>query len=215
MDLPVALLRNLLQFRTRQASGDEDLDGALADLVTAIQAAVPSFRGMAITMHDGVQPATLTLAHDGGPIETSLRLPFISLDPGLRAPGRIVFWAGRPGAFVDLAADLGYALKTPIIIGRPDPATPAGRDGYDSSARDDARRDHRDGLSSIVLDADLPPYPPVLEVSGLDRQGTVSRAIGLLIDQGHDPDEALDVLARRAAATGLEPHVYAARLLES
>ena len=50
-------------------------------------------------------------------------------------------------------------------------------------------------------------------LSGLDQLSTVNRAVGMLIDQGHEPDEAVKVLHRDAAAAGVEPHVYAAQLL--
>jgi hypothetical protein len=50
-------------------------------------------------------------------------------------------------------------------------------------------------------------------VTGLDDLSTINRAAGILIDQGHEPDQAHAALRRHAAAAGVETHVYAARLL--
>ena len=41
----------------------------------------------------------------------------------------------------------------------------------------------------------------------------VERAIGIMIDHGHHPDHAHATLRRQAADAGVEPHLYAARLL--
>jgi hypothetical protein len=71
---------------------------------------------------------------------------------------------------------------------------------------------HREGHESIVLDADLPPATLVSRLIGLDDVSTINRAIGMLIDQGHHPDEAHATLHRHAVTAGVEPHIYAARL---
>ncbi|WP_344805580.1 hypothetical protein [Microlunatus ginsengisoli] len=170
---------------------------------------------MIITIFDGDQPITLArLPDEDDLIVTSLRLPFASLDAGNRTAGRIVFWAARPGAFVDLAADLGHALNAPTLIGRLEPTSRKGRDGNDRSEDDHVGADHRGGHASIVLDADFPPHTPPPGLSGLDQLSTINRAIGILIDQGHNPDEALRALQRHAAAADVEPYVYAAQLLK-
>jgi hypothetical protein len=41
----------------------------------------------------------------------------------------------------------------------------------------------------------------------------LNRAIGMLVDQGHDIEQAHNVLRRDAAAAGVETHIYAARIL--
>jgi hypothetical protein len=41
----------------------------------------------------------------------------------------------------------------------------------------------------------------------------MNRAIGMLVDQGHDIEHAHQLLRSDAAAAGVEPHVYAARIL--
>ena len=52
-------------------------------------------------------------------------------------------------------------------------------------------------------------------VTGLDDLSTINRAIGILIDQGHHPDQAHATLGQYAAAAGVAIHVYAARLLRT
>ena len=41
----------------------------------------------------------------------------------------------------------------------------------------------------------------------------IDRAVGVMLDQGHHPDDAPATLRRQAVAAGVEPHIYAARLL--
>jgi hypothetical protein len=53
----------------------------------------------------------------------------------------------------------------------------------------------------------------VSRLTGLDDVSTINRAIGILIDQGHHPDKAHATLHRHAVTAGVEPHIYAARLL--
>ena len=92
-----------------------------AALVTALRAAVASYRGMYLTVVEGDQPVSLSAFHstEDGAITTSLRLPFAALAPGFDVGSRVVFYAASPGAFVDLAADLGHALHAPIIFDCP------------------------------------------------------------------------------------------------
>ena len=63
----------------------------------------------------------------------------------------------------------------------------------------------------------MPPSPlasGMYELSGMSELSTVNRAIGVLIGHGQHPDQAADTLRRGALRDGLEPHSYAARLLE-
>jgi hypothetical protein len=50
-------------------------------------------------------------------------------------------------------------------------------------------------------------------LDGLDELSMVNRAVGILIDQGHHPNEAHATLRRQVAEAGVEPHLYGARLL--
>jgi hypothetical protein len=187
VDFPTVLLRDLLQFSSHVELDDDALGAPLASLVADLQVAVPSYRGLHLTMVDSGYPVSLTAflpLHDGDSITTSLRIGLAALGPGFD-DSSVVFYATTPGAFVDLAADIGYAL--PSL--------------------------HRDGHRLIALDADLPPPAAISGLVGLDELSTINRAVGILIDHGHHPHQANAALRRDAAAAGLEPHIYAARLL--
>ena len=210
MDFPTALLRDLLDL---SASVDDDLGGRLTALVTALRDAVPSYRGLHLTVDDHGQPVSLTsfLSTADGDVATSLRLPFNALSPEFHPQSRVIFYATTPGAFVDLAADLGHALHAPTMLGKlsPDPADdPAGLGQHD-----DGHHGHRGGDGVIVLDADLPPQTLVSQLTGAHEASTINRAVGMLIDQGHHPDDAHATLRRHASAAGVDMHIYAARFL--
>ena len=182
----------------------------MAALVTALRTAVPSYRGMYLTVVEDDEPVGLSAfdSTEDGAITTSLRLPFAALAPGFHVGSRVVFYAASPGAFVDLAADIGHALHAPIIF---DGLRPRLTESPEGDGQHGDR--HRDGHESIVLDADLPPATLVSRLTGLDDVSTINRAVGMLIDQGHHPDEAHATLHRHAVTAGVEPHIYAARLL--
>ena len=210
MDSPTALLRDLLHLSSSVELGEDDLGARLAALVTALRAAVASYRGMYLTVVEDDQPVSLSAfdSTEDGAITTSLRLPFAALATGFHVGSRVVFYAASPGAFVDLAADIGHALHAPIIFDGPKPRLTESPNGHGQHGDG-----HRDGHESIVLDADLPPATLVSRLTGLDDVSTINRAIGMLIDQGHHPDEAHATLHRHAVTAGVEPHIYAARLL--
>ena len=50
-------------------------------------------------------------------------------------------------------------------------------------------------------------------VIGLSEMSAVDRAVGIMIERGHDPDVAYDALIEQAAAEGVETHVYAVQML--
>ena len=222
MDLPTVLLRDLLQLSSYLELDDDALSGPLISLVEGLQAAVPSYRALHLTIVDTGQPVSLTAflpLHDGDSINTSLRVGFPALGPGFDGESCVVFYAATPGAFVDLAADLGYALETPIAMAR----IPAGFTGSTNGAgrhspdQCDGDRKHdlacRDGDRLIVLDADLPPPTMMSGLVGLDELTMINRAVGILIDRGHHPNLAHATLIGHATAAGVEPRIYAAQLL--
>lgn len=202
MDVPTALLRDLLDLGVAGVEGDAELGPRLTALVTALRAAVSSYCGLDLTVHDVIHPVSLTSfppTADGEEIATSLRLALVALSSGFDSQSRVIFYATVPGAFVDLAADLGHALRLPTLLPGDRTAHPGG--GGNGTA----------GL--IVLDADLPPPASVSRLSGLHEMSTINRAVGMLIDQGHHPDDAHTLLRQHAAAAGVDTHIYAARLL--
>jgi hypothetical protein len=152
-------------------------------------------------------------------LTTSLRVGFAALGPGFDGKSGVVFYAATPGAFVDLAADFGYALGTPIVTASAPATSIDNTDGVGrrGSGQCDDDTQHgpagRDGDQLIVLDADLPPPSAISGLVGLDELTMINRAVGILIDQGHHPNTAHTALLGHAAAAGVRPHIYAARLL--
>ena len=158
---------------------------------------MPSYCGLQLELRRDDQPVALTLMPPGaGAARASLRLVLTPLDVRLDPSSHIIWYATAPGAFVDLAADLSYALTLPLRT-----------DGVD---------DH-DG-ASVVVDGDLPgpsSSPELDGFSGLDRLASINRATGVLIARGHHPEHAPHVLRTAALAAGLAVHVYAIQLLDS
>jgi hypothetical protein len=205
VDLPTVLLRDLLHLTSNVFDDDPALKAPLLALVRDLSAAISSYRGLQLTIVENGQPVSLTafsVRQDGESISTSLRVPLPAFGSGFDSESRIVFYAGTPGALMDLAADFGYALNAPTITAAipSSPAAPTGDGQHDGP--------------SIVLDADLPPPTPTSGLIGLDELATINRAVGTLIEQGHQPDQAHATIRRHAAAGGLEPHIYAGQLLQ-
>ncbi len=185
MDFPHPLSEQLESLTKALADPGTDLQDITAALAAEVTAAVPSFLGLTMTLlHDG-RPVTVTaidadLAAAAG---ASLLLP---LDPlADAAPGSsVVFYAGRPGAFVDLAADTRYAysLDGDVVL---DPHL---------TTQQGAR----------------PVHPGV---NGTDTMTLINQAIGVLIARGHLPEEAHDELLARAAQHARGLHGAAEDLL--
>jgi hypothetical protein len=205
VDLSTGLISQLQELTASIGDNDHAVDGLLAALMVDLEVAVPSYCGLRLTITQAGFPVVLTaFAEREDIVATSLRLPLSLLDPALGVVhGRVVFYARTPGAFVDLAADLGYALGDP---GRMD------GESSDGHGRGFLRQINGD-RSSIELDADLPPPTRVSGLSGLADLSTINQAVGVLIANGHDPDDAHETLRRQAAAAGVAPHAWAIRML--
>jgi len=191
-----------------QLSVSNGLDGdTLADALLAftadLRAAVPSYLGLQLTIVENDRPVTLTEIKADRIATTSLRLPLAAVSPNVDPESWITLYAATAGAFVDLAADLGYSLNLPTATHAATGATGGSSDYHGQRVRD--RR--------IVLDADLPPSTAFSGLSGLDELSTINRATGILIGQGHHSDRAGDTLRRNALHKGLRPHTHAAQLL--
>jgi hypothetical protein len=188
---------------------DDALDESLAAFTAVVEVAVPSYLGLQMTIGQNGHPVTLTRITPHPTAATSVRLPLTALGPKFDSRSRVTLYAATAGAFVDLAADLSYALHLPTCTNR---STDVG-----SSDGDDQRHDRVGSDRQITLDADMPPSPlasGVYELSGLSELSIINRAIGVLIGQGQHPDDAADTLRRDAFREGLESHSYAARLLK-
>jgi hypothetical protein len=94
-----------------------ELEKSLTALTEAVKSAAPSYRGLALTLIIDKQPVTVTSAELGNTsdIATSLRLSLAWI-PSLNADSRITFYASTPGTFVDLAADLAFALDSDLRL---------------------------------------------------------------------------------------------------
>jgi hypothetical protein len=204
VDLPATLLAHIHDLAASIGEPDQDLNDTLVALSTALRSAAASYCGFQLTIVENQWPVTLTAfadAHDR-PVGTSLRLP-LALVSRVDGESRVVFFAGTPGAFTDLAADLSHALGGISV----DQATLV-VDGAEQ------RGTHVDGHRRVIqLDVDLPPRSRVPGLTGLAELTVLNRAIGMLVAQGHDIEQAHQLLRRDAAAAGVEPHAYAARIL--
>jgi hypothetical protein len=94
-----------------------ELEKSLTALTEAVKSAAPSYRGLVLTLIIDKQPVSVTSAEPGNTsdIATSLRLSLAWI-PSLSADSRITFYASTPGTFVDLAADLAFALDSDIRL---------------------------------------------------------------------------------------------------
>lgn len=97
---------------------DDTLADALTALVGHLDAAMSSYLGLRLSLVlDGI-PITFTAfssSRDGQPPVTSLRLTLPSLGPGFDPASQVMFYAGTPGTFVDLAADLAHLHGRPPV----------------------------------------------------------------------------------------------------
>lgn len=97
--------------RSELGSGDGTLEGSLSQVTAALEAAVPSYLGLQLTIFEHDHPITVTRIVTDRTAHTSLRLPLTALDPKSDPKSRIRLYAATAGAFVDLAADLSFVLR--------------------------------------------------------------------------------------------------------
>jgi hypothetical protein len=205
VDIPTALFNQLAQFANSVGFDAEILHLPLTNLVADLRAVIPSYRGLQVTILFSDQPVTLTELipqQTDGAVTTSLRVPLSLLGPGHDEGSRIIFYASTPGAFVDLAADLGYVLKAAVRTDHLD---------GDRAASDAAP--YAELPISLVLDGDLSPDLADSGLTGLPELSSINRALGILIDRGHNAGDAYDILLLEATAAGVATHVFAARML--
>ena len=210
MDVSTALIADLSDLCSDLESGAQTAIDAVGALSRDLQLAVRSHLGWQLVLH----PASLTVFAPGvvrSDIGASLHLPLAALsqmaEPTHRGPpgpgvgprsGAVTFYAARPGAFADLAADLSAAL---------DLTGPAGHGSSETAPESVAPQ--------IRLDQDLEPTTLTPGLVGAAVVSTVNRAIGVLIAQGYEPDQAQRELSRRATQAGVGVLVSAAQLLRA
>jgi hypothetical protein len=95
-----------------------DVAHSLRQLMANAVTAIPTFLGLSVTVDGGDPPFRFTTFVDGagaGGVRTSLRLALPGVgDVGLLPGVVLVLYAGSPGAFVDLAADLAWLTAPPL-----------------------------------------------------------------------------------------------------
>lgn len=92
---------------------DVDLETTVRDFAAATRVAVSSYLGMTVTVIAGGQKVRLDVpehARGKHEIGASLRIPLADITI-TDAGSSLVLYAATPGAFVDLAADLAFALQ--------------------------------------------------------------------------------------------------------
>jgi hypothetical protein len=110
VEITAALAADLTTLSEALDETDADITEALGQLVADIRLAVRSYLGLTLIAGDASFPLTLTAMEDSahpGDVASSLLMPLSGEsadDAG--ACLVVILYAGRPGAFVDLAADL-------------------------------------------------------------------------------------------------------------
>jgi hypothetical protein len=111
--LPAALEADL-QLLSALSGRGEDIEQLLQAMFHDLKAAIPSAKGMSLTVRVSGQDVTVTTLDDDeiSPIGASILFPLGPEEPENQNTC-IVFYAATPGAFVDLAADLGWTTGLP------------------------------------------------------------------------------------------------------
>jgi hypothetical protein len=112
VEFTAALRMHLAALAAALEDPSADIEGSLRQLGADVKAAVDSYLGLSIGIHTGLHPVTLTVrdsASTFSEIASSLRIPLpLSATPG--DGGDVILYAGRRGAFVDMAADLSWSI---------------------------------------------------------------------------------------------------------
>ena len=93
-----------------------DVLHSLRRLGVGAQAAVPSYLGLSVTVDGSDPPFTFTIFEEGAAdgARTSLRLTLPGVGDGWASPSvTLILYAGTPGTFVDLSADLAWLTGRP------------------------------------------------------------------------------------------------------
>jgi len=95
-----------------------DVADSLRRLTAGATAAIPTFLGLSVTVVGSDPPFAFTAFVEGveaADVGTSLRLALPGVDDArLLSPVVVVLYAGGPGTFVDLAADLAWFTARPL-----------------------------------------------------------------------------------------------------
>ncbi|ORV47552.1 hypothetical protein AWC02_08750 [Mycolicibacter engbaekii] len=113
MDITAALAADLAALTEILDDPDLDLTDTLRQLAGNTKLAVGSYLGLTVMITAVGRQSSFTVLESGtelGDIVTSLRLPMTpAVSDGIAGPFAVlILYAGNPGAFVDLAADLAW-----------------------------------------------------------------------------------------------------------
>lgn len=188
MDIPLRLVAHLSELTDALDDPGADLQAMLSVLLDDLTTAIPSFLGMTMIIRmNGDDHGAVTLSllppESADAVGTSLLVPLDAVD-GAASDATVIFYAGRSGAFVDLAADTEFALRLDgrLVLDQHFPGT-----------------------------APVPPIPGLL---GLAEASTINQAIGVLLDGGHSAEHARELLQRRADLDTSSLHEAAQGLLD-
>jgi hypothetical protein len=112
VEITAALAADLATLSEALDETAADISEALRRLVADVRLAVRSYLGLTVTSGDATFPLTLTAMEDPAhpdDVVSSLMMP-LSDESADGVPSRLalILYAARPGAFVDLAADLAW-----------------------------------------------------------------------------------------------------------
>lgn len=111
MTVSAALAADLAALADALDEPATDIEVVLRSLSEHAGAAVASYLGLSLSVVVDANPVTMTVlveTVDHDTIASSVLVPLSA------AGSTIVFYAGQPGAFVDLAADLSWTLGLPL-----------------------------------------------------------------------------------------------------
>jgi len=114
VEIPAALAADLATLTQALDDPDPDVQSLVQALARDTMLVVPSYLGVSLSIAAGVDTdfSFTVLAHTASQkdVRTSLQLPLARISDST-ALGTLTFYAASPGAFVDLAADIGWALR--------------------------------------------------------------------------------------------------------
>jgi hypothetical protein len=171
VDLSAALAADLAALTDLlDSSQPEDLESSLLGLIADLSATVESYVGVRMTLTLDGNEVSFGVGRVSGPdVATSLRVPLTPLAGAPNGSALVVF-ASRPGALVDLAADLSFALGIEMTELALDADLVAEPDAADADAG----------------------------MVGLRELSVINQAIGVLVTRGHTPETARAELHRLA-----------------
>jgi hypothetical protein len=116
MEIGAALAADLGILTAALDEPGTDVLHSLHQLGVDAQAAVPTYLGLSVTVDGSDPPFAFTTLEDGAAdgVRTSLRLMLPGVGDGRASPSvALILYAGTPGTFVDLTADLAWLTGRP------------------------------------------------------------------------------------------------------